>query len=693
MSGLQTSTYLLRGGLDLVTPAIQVAPGFAISCKNYESEVRGYRRVPGHERTDGRSAPSEASYWVLNYDAGSAAIAVDDVVTGATSSATGKVLVAQVIETGTIGGGDAAGYLVLTDVSGTFQDNENLQVSAVTKAVANGTATERGADNDTDDSTWLRAAIAERRSLIGAVPGSGPVRGVWMYKGNRYAIRDNAGATAGVLFKATTSGWTAQSLGSILRFDAGTAAFAEGDTVTGATSAATATVRRVVLKSGTYAGTDAAGFLVLSGITGTFQDNENLQVSASTKAVANGVVVANALPAGGRYDFINSNFYGSSNLERMYGVNGVGRGFEWDGTYFCPLETGLSDALDKPQRIAAYKNHLFLSFAGGSLQFSEIGVPTQFKVIGGAGEISFGHDITGLKDAVATALFVIGVNRVGYLVGSSSSDFALNTLSDEAGGKAWTTQNMGGLMYLDDSGLRRVSATQAFGDFRLGTLTQMVEPFFGAQKRRGASPVGSLRVRARDIYRLFYDDGKCLSVYFGRKNPESMILEYPFVVASSCSGEDSDGNEVLLVGAEEDGWVYELDKGTSFDGEEIDAFVRLAFNNVGSPTQKKRWHKITLEVDTEGVIDLSLVAEFAYGSPLQPPGTEQDFSVSGGGAFWNEDTWNNFLWSTEVVGQAEAYVDGIGRNISPTVISTATHEDPHTLNSITIHFGYRGMVK
>lgn len=693
MSAMNTTTYLLRGGLDLITPAIAVKPGYAISCRNYESEVRGYRRVPGHERYDGRGSPSAASYWVLNFDAGSAAIAVDDVVTGATSSATGKVLIDPVIESGTIGGGDAAGYLVLTDVSGTFQDDENLQVSASTKAAANGTATARGADNDTDDNTWLRAAIAERRSLIGAVTGSGPIRGVWIYKGDRYAIRDNAGATAAVLFKATTSGWTAQDLGSIIRFDAGTAAFTEGETLTGGTSSATATIRRVVHKSGTYAGTDASGFLVISGISGTFQDNETITDGASGSATSASATIANSLPAGGQYDFVNHNFYGASNLVRMYGVNGVGKGFEWDGTYFCPLETGVEDSLDKPQRVDVYKNHLFLSYAGGSLQFSELGTPTQFKVIGGAGEIGFGEDITGIKNAVATALFIIGTNKIGYLTGSSSSDFVLSDLSDEAGGKAWTAQNMGGLMYLDDRGLRRVSATQAFGDFRLGTLTQMVEPFFRSQKDRGALPVGSMRVRARDIYRLFYDDGKCLSVYFGREKPECMILEYPFTVASTCSGEDTSGNEVLLVGAEEDGWVYELDKGTSFDGAEIDAFVRLAFNNVGSATQKKRWHKVTLEVDTDGVIDLSLVAEFAYGSPLQPPGTEQAFSVAGGGGFWNEDTWNNFLWSAEVVGQAEAYVDGIGRNLSPTVISTATHEQPHTLNSITIHFAYRGMVK
>jgi hypothetical protein len=54
-----------------------------------------------------------------------------------------------------------------------------------------------------------------------------------------------------------------------------------GDTVTGATGAATAYVAGVSLSSGSWAGGDAAGTLTLRGVTGTFQA-ENLDVGINS---------------------------------------------------------------------------------------------------------------------------------------------------------------------------------------------------------------------------------------------------------------------------------------------------------------------------------------------------------------------------------------------------------------------------
>jgi hypothetical protein len=68
-------------------------------------------------------------------------------------------------------------------------------------------------------------------------------------------------------------------------FDAQSAAFAVGDAVTGVGSGATGTVRRVDQKGG------AVGSLWLSGITGTFADGDDLQVSAASRATANGAQV------------------------------------------------------------------------------------------------------------------------------------------------------------------------------------------------------------------------------------------------------------------------------------------------------------------------------------------------------------------------------------------------------------------
>lgn len=71
----------------------------------------------------------EESTLSLPYDGQVGNFVVGNIVTGATSGATGTV------SADTNNG--ASGTLTLTSFSGTFQDNENLQVSGVTKAVAN----------------------------------------------------------------------------------------------------------------------------------------------------------------------------------------------------------------------------------------------------------------------------------------------------------------------------------------------------------------------------------------------------------------------------------------------------------------------------------------------------------------------------------------------------------------------------
>src|SRR3990167_8524062 len=99
--GQQTDSFRLGGGLDLTTPAMVKNPGFLIAGVNHEPVVEGYARIKGHERLDGRPKPSAASYYVLNFDAGTATIAEGATVTGATSAATGKALIAMVVESGT----------------------------------------------------------------------------------------------------------------------------------------------------------------------------------------------------------------------------------------------------------------------------------------------------------------------------------------------------------------------------------------------------------------------------------------------------------------------------------------------------------------------------------------------------------------------------------------------------------------
>jgi hypothetical protein len=684
------STILLRGGLNLTTPAIAIPPGMCIAALNYEPEVRGYRRRPGYERFDGQPKPSEADYWVFDFDAGDTEVTAGQTVTGATSGATGTALIDGVLSSGTYAGSDAVGYLVLYNVTGTFQDDENLQVSAATVCVADGAGNINGALTDANATTWSRATIEAVRSDIAAVPGSGAVRGVWAFGGAVWAIRDNAGATAGVLHKSTTAGWVAQDLGHKIDFTTGTAAYAEGETLT--KGGVTSTIRRVVLVSGTWAGGDAAGYLTISGISGGSYTS-GIATSASGSATLTGAEVAYALPVGGRYSFQNHNFYGAGTNPRMYATGGVGKAFEWDGTYFTEIRSGLSDALDLPTRIAEYSNHLFLLYSSGSVTHSGIGDPLSYTALSGAGEFTFGAEPTDVISSASTAMVIFGRNRVSYLTGNDATDFVMVQIAEDAGAIAWTAQIVGSPVYCDEAGIRRMTTTQAFGNWRMGTMSALVDPFIAGKRASGIAPVGALRNRAKDQYKLYYSDGTGLVLYMGRKDPEIMPFELPFTMSCCSVGSTSDAGEEIVLAGSSDGYVYQLDTGTSDDGAEIGAYVLLPFNSVGTPSQRKRFHKATLEVDAGPDTTLALTAEYGYGSSDQPQSLEQSFSITGGGALWGQGTWNVMYWDAPVQGLAEAYLEGVGRNCAIGILSDATYETPHTLSSITFNFTYRGLIR
>jgi len=124
---VKTESFALKGGLNLVDAPLSLPPGMCLAISNFEALTKeGYRRIDGHERYDGQAKPSDASYWILDFDAGDIAEpAEDSICTGLTSGATGKVGLV-VLESGSWVSSNAAGHLVLFNVVGSFQNNEEL---------------------------------------------------------------------------------------------------------------------------------------------------------------------------------------------------------------------------------------------------------------------------------------------------------------------------------------------------------------------------------------------------------------------------------------------------------------------------------------------------------------------------------------------------------------------------------------
>lgn len=666
---------VMAGGLDVMTPPFQLKPGFCRAAQNFECSIYGgYRRIAGYERFDGRLKPSDATYTVLAASSITGGVS-GDTLTGATSGATGTIIAVT------------SAAFILTKTTGTYQAAENLQVAAATKGVCSAAGVIGGAATAKLNAQYKNLAADVYRALITAVPGSGKVLGVNLYNDVLYAFRNAVGGATAAMYKSTAAGWSLVALGRELSFDTGNLSIAEGVVITGATSGATATLTRAVLASGTYAGSTAAGRFIFASVTGVFQNGENLQTGGVTRAVARSADTAITLLPGGRYEFVNANFTGSTNTKRMYGCDGVNRAFEFDGTVFVPIATGMT--ADAPTHIAFHLYHLFLSFFG-SVQHSSPGFPYQWTPVTGAAELAMGDNVTGFQvqpaAATAAALAIFTTGRTSVLYGTGSSTWQLLPYRDEIGAAAYTMQTLAQTVFMDQQGVTDLATTQAYGNFTYAVLTNQVKSLLAGWKTLA---IASSINRDLSQYRIFFTNNYALYIcMIGRKVIGVMPVLYADVVRCACNGRMADGTEVSYFGSD-NGMVFQMDKGTSFDGADIEAYLYLAYNFSRGGRTLKRYRDGVLECQGSGYAEFNLGYTLGYGltDVIQP--AVQAVVTNFSSVFWDAFTWDAFVWDGVTLGPSSFELDGEAENISLAVTSLGDYFEPFTVTGGEIHYSPR----
>jgi hypothetical protein len=661
----------LSGGLDQVTPTLSLPPGVLRRSANFECSITGgYSRIAGYERFDGHANPSDAAYNVLECTL-TGTVVVGNTIVGQSTGATGKVIAV------------AGSRIIITRETLFFAASEGITVSAVPVGTIN--VVEGVAANGLLDATYKGLAADEYRTSISAVPGSGTVWGVAYYKGDVYAWRNNAGGTAANIYKSTSAGWVLVPLGFELKFDGGTVQVNDGATVTGAT--ASGVVTRVVLESGSWSAGTAAGRFIFATITGTFVNNEILSVSATPVALADGTQSAITLLPNGHVESVVANFGGGTSNYRLYGTDAVNRAFEFDGTVFVPIKTGMT--IDTPRHLAFHKQHLFLCF-DASLQFSALGLPYQWTPLLGAGEIVMNAPITNLLvlpgDQASGALAVYTRNDTSVLYGTSSANFSLSTFNSGTGAIEHTAQNMDQAYVLDDRGVMSLGTSLNFGNFVPASLTMNIRPFIQQHRNQATA---SLVDREKGQYRVFFSDGTALYLtILNGKLLGSMPMQYENPVMCSVEGEAPDGTATSFFGST-NGFVYRLDAGTSFDGEVIPANINLVYNSVKSPRILKRFRKASVEMTGDSYAEIAFGYDLAYRSVYLSQPVDSQYTNDLRSGYWDSMNWDNFVWDGSDISPSEIEVQGTAENMAIRISSVSAIIEPFTVNTIIVHYTMR----
>ena len=682
----RTDLIHFQGGLDTETTTWNVEPGKIRSSQNYEHGIEdGYLDIKGYERFSGKPKPSGAAYSILNVDI-TGEFSIGDTVTQLVSGATGVII--TVVTTTT------PSYLVLTKITGTFDATNDLQVSAVTEGTALSLAVPSGASSSNLNGQYNNLAADEYRSDIAVVPGSGDVTGVTRLNDIKYAFRNNAGGTETDIYKSTSSGWVQVPLGRELSFTSGGGAYTpvDGDTITGAISGATAVLTRVVVESGDIgAPGTASGRFIFASQTGTFQ-SENLDIGANLNvATIAGDSTAITLLPDGRYKFDIAQFGGEAGTSRIYGCDSVNRGFEFNGTTYVPINTTMTT--DTPSHVIIHKNHLFFSF-DGSAQHSGINTPYIWSPVFGAAELATGDTISGFMSEPGSetggALGIYNRNTIHMLYGTSSADWNLVRYRDEVGAFAHTLQQIGQTIFQDDRGITNFYTVQAHGNFQHATISRDIQSLFNQKKTLANA---SCVVRDKNQYRIFYTDKTAFYITMDKRGIKGIMpITLEHKVTSIFSLEDNDGNEEIFFGSD-NGFVYQMEKGTSFDGEPIEAFMFLHYVFNGYVRNIKKYLGITIEAEGDGYAEFNLGYELGYGSTdLAQPGLENQI-INFSNNRWDLFTWDAFTWDGQTLAPSASKLHGSAVNLAIIVIKNSDYFVPVKMSGAQIRFTLRRLLR
>lgn len=675
----------LTGGWDTQSPTLELPPGFVRKAVNFECNVMGgYTRIPGYERFDGRPAPSAANYKLL-YTASFTTLPVyGNTLTGQTSGATGFVYDVDV----------ATHRIAITKTTGVFQLGETLKVGANVVGVS---VSPTSQPSISIRNQLLGKAADVYRADIQAVGGAscaGKALGYVLYNDVVYAFRANSsGGTPGtsvLLYKSSAGGWVNVPYYDEVYFtnNSGTAP-AEGATLT--QGGVTATIKRIVLQSGAW-GTNAAGkFIITAPAGGNFS-------AAGATAGATAVTLTGAQTAisfthngSNRFEFDYGNFYGSAATYRLYGCDGVNRMFEFDGDVLVPIDTftPANKSVDTPKHICIHKNRLFCSI-GSQLTGSVPGLPYNYQGTAFAWNVGVGENVTNLEvmpGAQTTAtMMVTGAENTYMLYGVDYSSFNFVMMNTGAGARDYTARNMQDAYIFDDRGATSLTTTLNYGNFDLNTLTFQISKFI--EQNRSLVTASSLN-RRKSQYRLWFSNGYALYITVANgKLIGVMPIAFPTPAYMVDNGKYSSGEEASFF-CGTDGFLYHLDKGPSFDGAAISAFITLKYHSASSPRTRKRYRKAAVEVSGSSYCQLSLGYNLGYGNSDIHQDNLVAYDANIASPVWDGFTWDNFTWDGQAVSPSECGMTGTGENVAFTIRSSSPYFQEHTINNIIVHYSNR----
>ena len=266
-----------------------------------------------------------------------------------------------------------------------------------------------------------------------------------------------------------------------------------------------------------------------------------------------------------------------------------------------------------PKRATIFSERLIV--AGQSDSDSTVAYSTRLKPYdftgASAGTIDTGDVIVGIK-VFRNSLVVFCKNSIFELTNLDSTPILKSVTKNIGCVDGNTIQEIGGdLVFLAPDGLRTVAGTARIGDVELSSISRKILPVINTLLDNIASyTISSMVIRERSQYRLFYfQSGQAASSQKGiigtfkfdaNGVPAFEWSETLGMEIKRCTSDLNNSNEEVQFGANENGYVYQLDTGNNFDGANIDAQFQTPDMDYGDNGLRKSLYAVKTNIEPEG---------------------------------------------------------------------------------------------
>jgi hypothetical protein len=318
-------------------------------------------------------------------------------------------------------------------------------------------------------------------------------------------------------------------------------------------------------------------------------------------------------------------------------VDGVNNAVVFDGINWKAISPnnsggasspGGASALARPELVDAFENHLFFGgdrVAQATIAYSAPLDPLTFTAAAGAGQLAIGFDVVQFKPFRGD-LFIFGTNGIKKVSPDVTAGFVLDQITTNVGCIARdSVLELGGdLVFLAPDGLRPVAGTSRIGDVELETISKPIQQLLTALPQDyDLETLNGVVIRSKSQLRYFVgDDDIFTQDSFGiigglRSADQRLGWEFGELVgirASCCDSAYVNSSELVLHG-DYNGKVYQQEKTTQFDGQDILAVYATPFFDYGDTEVKKTMRKANTFIRAEGPLTLNMAVTYDWEDP------------------------------------------------------------------------------